>query len=645
MTKTPKNKEQNTISDKIDFVNLELIAKQVKLNALETIKTAGTGHLGACCSSAELMTTLYFSDILRIDKSNPHNPHRDYVLNRGHLGPLRYNIFTLLGWMEKEEMKHYRELGSRLCGHEDMNITPGVDLSPSGSLGMLLSYSVGATYSFNLNNKSNRVFCFLGDGEEQEGNVSEAARHATNLNLKNLIVIIDKNKKQLSTSTKTTDGAIDLQKIWKGYGWNVLSIENGHNVNEIYDTYKKALTLSSQKPTCIIADTIKGNGVPFAEQNYNGYHVVHITAEDEIKSRIPIDEAILNLTEELKGKSITIPDKKIPDEKDRIPEKKANALNINLLPEYSDAKGTSYEFLHEFMNKLSEFGADRNIYVLTADYPPRGLVYDGGGFAIPNFKYCNVGVREQHVLAMAHGIKTVEKDAEIIVLCGDPFVYRFADQMNVLAQSKDKITIYAVQAGISGAQNGATHQSMGQPGAVLTMPGIDFFEPASKKDLFYVMNKALNESGLKYIRTHKNESPFAFDETRLGPFYSANPNDRKADCTIISSGMLVPEAVEASKTILKSDDIVAKVINVLELKNVDNISEMIEENKPLFIFYNGPAQILGYNVLRDMAKSQKNVSKIIEKGFTEGRTGSTKDLLRYSGLDAQSLYTLLKANL
>lgn len=98
---------------------------------------------------------------------NPKHPHRDYVLVRGHIGPLRYNIFCHLGWMDKSEMITYREFGSRLHGHEDMNIVPGVDLTPSGSLGMLLSYSVGACISLKNLKISNKTWCFLGDGEEQ----------------------------------------------------------------------------------------------------------------------------------------------------------------------------------------------------------------------------------------------------------------------------------------------------------------------------------------------------------------------------------------------------------------------------------------------------------------------------------------------
>ncbi|MBI4994774.1 transketolase, partial [Candidatus Peregrinibacteria bacterium] len=160
------------------FKYLARLRRLLFRNMLHTIHVAQTGHLGACCSSLDLMLVLYFGGILRYDSKNPRHPLRDYVLNRGHLGPLKYNIFHLLGWLNRKEISQYRQFESRLPGHEDMDITPGVDITPSGSLGMGLSYAVGAMIGFRDLKMPNRIFCFLGDAEEHEGNVYEAARHA-----------------------------------------------------------------------------------------------------------------------------------------------------------------------------------------------------------------------------------------------------------------------------------------------------------------------------------------------------------------------------------------------------------------------------------------------------------------------------------
>ena len=182
-------------SDRIE--KLKEISTYVRTTALDVIMKANNGHIGGNMSSVELLTTLYYGGQFHFDDLNDKNENRDRVLIRGHEGPLRYTIFSLLGYIEPEELLTYRTLGSRLQGHEDMDITPGVDITPSGSLGMLLSYGVGSCIANKDKKINSKTIVFLGDGEEQEGNISEAARHASKLGLDNLICILDKNTKQI----------------------------------------------------------------------------------------------------------------------------------------------------------------------------------------------------------------------------------------------------------------------------------------------------------------------------------------------------------------------------------------------------------------------------------------------------------------
>ena len=215
--------------EKKEIEKLKQIAEYLRTNSLKTIIDANNGHIGGNMSSVELLTVLYFGGIFNFDPSDDKNENRDRVLIRGHEGPLRYNIFSLLKYIDPIELSNYRKFGSRLHGHEDMKETPGVDITPSGSLGMLLSYGVGSAISNKDKGIKARTIVFLGDGEEQEGNIAEAARHATTLNLNNLICIIDQNKKQLSRPTKESDGH-DIEKIWNGYGWDVMKIKNGNDI-------------------------------------------------------------------------------------------------------------------------------------------------------------------------------------------------------------------------------------------------------------------------------------------------------------------------------------------------------------------------------------------------------------------------------
>ena len=176
---------------------LLVLSHEVRKNVFEICLNANNGHIGGCSGAVELFVTLYFGGILHYGHGDMPDVDRDRVLVRGHLGPLRYKIFSLLGYIQESELGGYRRYGSRLHGHEDHLETPGVDITPSGSLGMILSYGVGSAYAAKQAGMTYRSYVFLGDGEEQEGNVSEAARHAAHLRLSNLIVVIDKNTKQL----------------------------------------------------------------------------------------------------------------------------------------------------------------------------------------------------------------------------------------------------------------------------------------------------------------------------------------------------------------------------------------------------------------------------------------------------------------
>jgi len=351
---------------------------------------------------------------------------------------------------------------------------------------------------------------------------------------------------------------------------------------------------------------------------------------------------LTKIKKSVKGKTIGIPKKRITRKENletRVSVKSPDEMHVQ--PQNNGKLETSYAYLNEFLRGLSEYGKSKNIYVLTADYPPRTVIYDQGRFSIPNLHYVNVGIREQHVLAMVHGIKTTEPDSEAIVLCGDAFSYRFMDQMNVLAQAKDKVIIYSVEPGLSAARNGFTHQSSGQPGAILTMLGVKLYEPSSKQDWFYVMNRAIKESGPKFIRAHKLETPYDFGGFKEAECYACNFQDEQPDFSLVSNGMLLQEAIEGSRQFYEKTGKKARVINVLDVKNPAGIERLVEDEKPLIVAYNGNPSVLGFPVYRQLAMSGVHPSKIIERGFEKGKTGSIRELLHYFGVDSGGFYSLL----
>ena len=616
---------------------LTKLRRVLAIKVLQTIKAANTGHLGACCSSLELMLVLYFGNILRYDTSNPKHAGRDYVVNRGHLGPLKYNIFNMLGWLKDEEMTKYRMFGSRLAGHEDMFLTPGVDISPNGSLGMVLSYAVGALIGWADQGMDNRIFCFLGDGEEAEGNVSEAARHAAHLKLKNLIGVIDRNNGQLSTRPTKTDSGTDLSALWKAYGWQVIDLPNGHDIVQIAEAYQQAIEFSQKGPVMIIAKTIKGHGIPGAEEDFSGYHVFHGSEANETVRAIDIESPIEALL--AKGEvKYSVPKKVLPPIK-----AEAGATNWQKsFPKdiaHPKTEEFSYDFEHRLLVSLDERLKDK-LYIITADYPIRSLTYSPEDFPLRNCHYLNVGIREQHMTAMIHGIMCTRPHARCVVLCGDAFIYRHLDQINVLAQAKTPAVFLAVQSGLSGARNGSSHQSSGQSGALLMMPGVNVTEPGSTIEMLQAVNQGLwNFAGPTYVRIHKEFMPPSFGIEKSG-YSLAGPWYENPEMIIVTNGLIAGQAYRA-KNKLAEAGIKCNLISAHSLSTClipgQGFGHHLPSGIPLLIYYNGNVNIMAAVVNQNLVTHRITPKTITQKGFDIGLSGSIPELLKHFGLDTESI--------
>lgn len=237
---------------------------------------AGAVHLGPSLSSVEIMTTLYF-DIMNIDINNPKWEKRDrFILSKGHASPVLYATLAERGFFKKTLLDKVRYLNSPLEGHPVMDLAPGIDLS-SGSLGNGLSAGLGMAYYLKNESIDSRVFVLLGDGECQEGNVWEAALVAPVLNLHNLVAIVDKNNLQSTGKTEEIVNLAPFREKWESMNWNVQEID-GHDIKQIIDALE-ATALCKDKPSIIIANTVKGKGISFME-NDNSWHQ-RVLLEDE----------------------------------------------------------------------------------------------------------------------------------------------------------------------------------------------------------------------------------------------------------------------------------------------------------------------------------------------------------------------------
>ena len=251
-----------------DIKQLQEKAKEVRKGIIEAVYSNKSGHPGGSLSIADIMTVLYFNQ-MNIDEKNPKWEDRDrLVLSKGHCSPALYSCLANRGFFDVEKLKTFRNINSNLQGHPDMNKVPGVDIS-SGSLGQGLSCANGMAIAGKMDNKNYRVYCILGDGEIEEGQVWEAAMASNKYKLDNLCVIVDNNNLQIDGTIEEVMSSYPIDEKFKSFGFQIINID-GHNIKEIIDAFDVAKNIKG-KPTCIIAKTIKGKGVSFME-NQAGWH-------------------------------------------------------------------------------------------------------------------------------------------------------------------------------------------------------------------------------------------------------------------------------------------------------------------------------------------------------------------------------------
>jgi len=254
--------------DKAKAKELALHATNIRMGVIEAVHAASSGHPGGSLSIAEILSYLYFEE-MNIDPENPKWEDRDrLVLSKGHCAPGLYSALAERGYFEKEELKTFRHIDSRLQGHPDMKGTPGVDMS-SGSLGLGISAACGMALSAKIRNKDYRTYAILGDGELAEGQVWEAAMFAGHYKLDNLCAFIDWNGLQIDGPIVEVMNSTPIDEKFAAFGWNVVMI-NGNCIEEIAAACENAKQCKG-KPTAVVCKTVKGKGVSFME-NSVGWH-------------------------------------------------------------------------------------------------------------------------------------------------------------------------------------------------------------------------------------------------------------------------------------------------------------------------------------------------------------------------------------
>lgn len=273
-----------TLSEQ-ELNKLKELSCENRQNVIKMVYEAQSGHIGGSLSACDIMTVLFnkcMKHAVNGKTSSDYQSRDRFVLSKGHASPVYYSLLAQVGFIPKSELKTFRKFGARLQGHPSL-CCPGVEVA-SGSLGQGLSIACGIAMSLKLDENPARVYVLLGDGEMQEGSVWEALMQAAHRHLNNLTAIIDRNRLQIDGNTECVMSLDNLPDKLKSFNWNVLEID-GHNIQEIYEAIEESKL--SDKPTVIVANTIKGKGVSFMENNA-GWHGKAPNKEDFEKAMLEL---------------------------------------------------------------------------------------------------------------------------------------------------------------------------------------------------------------------------------------------------------------------------------------------------------------------------------------------------------------------
>jgi transketolase len=257
-------------STKKNIQELTLQAELIRKRIVEIVNSAKGGHIGGSLSSVEMETVLYFY-VMNIDPSNSQNPDRDrFILSKGHSVEALYAVLAAKGFIDDSLLDTYGKFNSKLAGHPTKK-TPGVELN-SGALGHGLSVGVGMSIGAKMSKKSFKTFVLMGDGEQGEGSIYEAAMSASHYKLDNLVAIIDRNTLQISGKTEYVMSLEPMRERWEAFGWEVFDVQ-GNDISDIVKTFDR-LNYQNEKPKLLISHTTKGNGVSFMEGGAKWHHGV-----------------------------------------------------------------------------------------------------------------------------------------------------------------------------------------------------------------------------------------------------------------------------------------------------------------------------------------------------------------------------------
>jgi transketolase len=578
---------------KKDYSVEELVkkAKEMRAYNMIAITAAGSGHTGGTLSIMDITVALYLKYI-KHDPENPTWEDRDRVFwSVAHKAPALYIALAEAGYFPLDDTVKLRKLWSGFEGHPNRLKLPGLELS-AGSLGQGLGVAIGCALNAKLEKKDYRVYTILGDGELNEGSVWEAVMCASQFKLDNLVAIVDRNRLQIDGPTKEIMCLEDLSAKWKAFGWHTLEID-GHDIPQILSALDEAEKIKD-KPTVIIAHTVKGKGISFAE-NQVGYHGV--PPKDGRTGKESLNQALKDIGDPQFTKEKVDDLLKIASDYQSKVDKKVKDSLPKFSRNYWWNSSSSMQAKMEptrngFGKAIEELGKDERIVALGADITS-SIKMDKFYASHPQRKnrFFQIGIAEANMTVVASGLAKEGK----IPFIGSYGVFvtgRNWDQIRTtVCYNNYNVKIADAHAGISVGADGATHQALEDISNLYYLPNMHITVPADTietEKATHAIASIIGPAVVRYAREatpiiSKEDTPYAFGianvirfreekeefvdafETKL----SSNYISEKEDLTLMACGPMVAEAMRAAYILKEEYNINTRILNIHTVKPID----------------------------------------------------------------------------
>jgi transketolase len=645
-------------------------AQKMRAYTLVAIHAAGSGHPGGSLSIMDITAALYLT-VARHSPDDPEWPERDRIFwSTGHKAPVLYNALAITGYLPMEDTMKLRRLGSGFEGHPNRLKLPGIELS-SGSLGQGLGVAVGDALAARTRGQGYRVYCIMGDGEQDEGSVWEAAMCAGHYGLDNLVGIVDRNRLQIDGWTKDVMDIEPLADKYRAFNWHVIEID-GHDMGQILDAFEKAKSLKG-KPTAIIADTIKGKGVSFME-NVAGWHGVATEKREQLDQaledlRVPelLDrsrvDALLKIAEDYQREV----DVRIEAEMPRFPSGGSYWWNAR-----DDMKVEMDATRNGFGVAIARLGSDERVVAFGADITG-SIRMDMFYKEFPERKprFFSVGIAEQNMALVAAGLA---KEG-FIPFMGSYGVFatgRNWDQLRTtVAYNNYSVKIADAHGGISVGPDGATHQALEEISLTAVLPEFHVTVPADSAETAKCTEAIAGHDGPALVRYAREPTPVVTEESTPFEFGAANVirfrgeqprfidafetvlardyRSENEDIAIIACGPMVPEAMRAAWILKQEYDLDTRVVNVHTVKPLDEEALVRAAEEVGVVITAEEHQVGGFgNLVASAIVRRKRFDRplaldMVGVGDTFGESGQPWELMRAFGLTAEHIAQRAKA--